>query len=115
MDDLTKCIRIMPSSGSFFTAQAPLLPVFFLGLLATRPAHEEISDGWFQQVTNTPVRSADTALGIWKWIDKDENLQLKDPVVEGKDQPVHPGQRDAWWEHLVKRVGEEEDETLYLT
>jgi hypothetical protein len=57
MDDLAKCIRIMPTSGSHFTAQAPLLPVFFLGLLATNPAHKEVSRGWFQQVTNTPVRS----------------------------------------------------------
>jgi hypothetical protein len=57
MDDLAKCIRIMPTSGQLFTAQAPLLPVFFLGLLATNPAHKEVSRAWFQQVTNTPVRS----------------------------------------------------------
>uniref|UniRef100_A0A4E9EPU3 Transcription factor domain-containing protein n=1 Tax=Gibberella zeae TaxID=5518 RepID=A0A4E9EPU3_GIBZA len=121
MDNLTKCIRIMPTSGLFFTAQAPLLPVFFLGLLATRPAHKNVSNGWFQRVTSTPVRSSvpplyDALKRIWKWIDKDKKLQLKDPVVEGRDQPVHPGQRDAWWEHLVKRVVEEEAETtLYLT
>jgi hypothetical protein len=57
MDDLAKCIRIMPTSGSYFTAQAPLLPVFFLGLLATNPTHKEVSRGWFKEVVNTPVRS----------------------------------------------------------
>lgn len=57
MNDLAKCINIMPTSGTHFTAQAPLLPVFFLGMLATDPAHREISRGWFEQVVNTPVRS----------------------------------------------------------
>jgi hypothetical protein len=47
----------MPTSGSHFTAQAPLLPVFFLGLLATEPIHKEVSMGWFEQVVQTPVRS----------------------------------------------------------
>ncbi|OBS15806.1 hypothetical protein FPOA_13415 [Fusarium poae] len=115
MDDLAKCIRIMPTSGQLFTAQAPLLPVFFLGLLATNPAHKEVSRAWFQQVTNTPVRSSvpplyNTLKRIWKWIDNDVNLQLGTTPV-----PESLGQRCPWWEHLVKRVGEEEDETLYLT
>lgn len=55
--DLAKCIRIMPTSGSHFTAQAPLLPVFLLGLLATVPDHKEVSQQWFEQVVKTPVRS----------------------------------------------------------
>ncbi|RGP67385.1 hypothetical protein FSPOR_6041 [Fusarium sporotrichioides] len=115
MDDLAKCIRIMPTSGSHFTAQAPLLPVFFLGLLATNPAHKEVSRGWFQQVTNTPVRSSvpplyDALKRIWKWIDSDVNLQLEPTPV-----PESLGQRYPWWEHLVKRVLEEEDETLCPT
>ncbi|KAM0293679.1 hypothetical protein ACHAPM_011563 [Fusarium culmorum] len=115
MDNLAKCIRIMPTSGQFFTAQAPLLPVFFLGLLATNPAHKEVSRAWFQQVTNTPVRSSvpplyDTLTRIWKWIDNDVNLQLGTIYV-----PESLGQRYPWWEHLVKRVADEEDETLCLT
>lgn len=57
MTDLAKCIRIMPTSGSHFTAQAPLLPVFFLGLLATDPDHKWVSQAWFEQVVQTPVRS----------------------------------------------------------
>lgn len=47
----------MPTSGSQFTAQAPLLPVFFLGLLATHPDHKMVSRNWFEAVVMTPVRS----------------------------------------------------------
>lgn len=47
----------MPTSGSHFTAQAPLLPVFFLRLLATKPVHKDVSMDWFEQVVQTPVRS----------------------------------------------------------
>jgi hypothetical protein len=57
LEDLSKCIRIMPTSGSHFTAQAPLLPVFFLGLLATDPKHKSVSKDWFEKVVETPVRS----------------------------------------------------------
>ncbi|KAL6917982.1 hypothetical protein FSHL1_009411 [Fusarium sambucinum] len=115
LDDLAKCIRIMPTSGTHFTAQAPLLPVFFLGLLATNPAHKEVSRGWFQQVTNTPVRSSVPPLyealkRIWDWIDSDVNLQLDPTPI-----PESLGKRYPWWEHLVERVLEEEDETLCPT
>ncbi|GKU09921.1 unnamed protein product, partial [Fusarium langsethiae] len=106
--------------GPNFTAQAPLLPVFFLGLLATRPAHKEVSKGWFEQVIDTPVRSSVPPLyealeRIWKWIDSDAKLQLKESVGEREAKPVHPGGREAWWEYLVKRAVEEADETLCLT
>lgn len=57
MDDLMSCIRIMPTSGSIFTAQAPLFPVFLLGILATEPRHKILSRKWFESVTRTPVRS----------------------------------------------------------
>lgn len=55
--DLAKCITIMPTSGSHFTAQAPLFPVFLLGLLGTVPAHKDVAIGWFENVVRTPVRS----------------------------------------------------------
>ncbi|KGQ02538.1 hypothetical protein BBAD15_g12251 [Beauveria bassiana D1-5] len=55
--DLAKCISIMPTSGFIFTAQAPLLPVFLLGLLATVEEHVLVADAWFQHVIETPVRS----------------------------------------------------------
>ena len=57
LDDLAKCIAIMPTSGSHFTAQAPLFPVFLLGVLATVPEHEAISSNWFDEVLQTQVRS----------------------------------------------------------
>ncbi|KAH7228559.1 fungal-specific transcription factor domain-containing protein [Fusarium redolens] len=57
LEDLAKCIKIMPTSGSHFTAQAPLLPVFFLGILATKPEHKAIAEDWFEEVVLTPVRS----------------------------------------------------------
>lgn len=55
--DLAKCITIMPTSGSHFTAQAPLFPVFLLGLLGSVPAHKDVAIGWFENVVRTPVRS----------------------------------------------------------
>lgn len=57
LGDLARCIRIMPTSGSHFTAQAPLLPVFFLGMLATEPDHKRVAEAWFDDVVQTPVRS----------------------------------------------------------
>ncbi|RGP66204.1 hypothetical protein FLONG3_8933 [Fusarium longipes] len=115
MEDLAKCIRIMPTSGSHFTAQAPLLPVFFLGLLAVNPMHKQVSRAWFEEVVNTPVRSSVPPLyealkRIWKWIDSDANLQCEPTPV-----PESLGQRPPWWEYLVKRIVEEEEETLCLT
>lgn len=57
INDLAKSISIMPTSGRVFTAQAPLLPVFLLGLLATESDHVEVAHTWFQSVIRTPVRS----------------------------------------------------------
>ncbi|KAG5946086.1 hypothetical protein E4U53_006633 [Claviceps sorghi] len=58
LDDLAQCITIMPTSGMQFTAQAPLFPVFFLGILATLPEHRATSQKWFEEVLQTPVRSS---------------------------------------------------------
>lgn len=57
LGDLAKSIAIMPTSGAVFTAQAPLLPVFLLGLLATVDEHLQVATFWFEQVIRTPVRS----------------------------------------------------------
>lgn len=54
---LAKCISIMPTSGHHFTAQAPLFPVFLLGMLATVAEHAKIAQAWFDNVTSAPVRS----------------------------------------------------------
>ncbi|KAM0243363.1 hypothetical protein ACHAPO_000208 [Fusarium lateritium] len=47
---------------------------------------------------------------IWDWIDSDVNLQLDPTPI-----PESLGKRYPWWEHLVERVLEEEDETLCPT
>lgn len=57
LEYLAKCISIMPTSGSHFTAQAPLFPVFLLGLLSTVRKHRAVAIGWFENVVETPVRS----------------------------------------------------------
>ncbi|RBR05201.1 uncharacterized protein FIESC28_11411 [Fusarium coffeatum] len=115
MELLAKCIRIMPTSGSCFTAQAPLLPVFFLGLLSTTLEHRDVSQRWFERVSEESVRSSVRLLykalkRIWKWIDVDPELQ-HNPTPVADDL----GKRDAWWETLVKKVGEQEGQTLCLT
>ncbi|KAJ4244195.1 hypothetical protein NW762_014576 [Fusarium torreyae] len=63
LNDLAQCIRILPTSGSVFTAQAPLLPVFLVGMLATHQDHKSVSKGWFEKVVQTPARS----VSEWKW------------------------------------------------
>ncbi|KAG7423516.1 hypothetical protein Forpi1262_v015282 [Fusarium oxysporum f. sp. raphani] len=115
LDDLARCIRIMPTSGSHFTAQAPLLPVFFLGLLATVPKHKAVSKKWFEQVVQTPVRSSVPPLyealkRIWKWIDKEVKVQ---PEPNALSKAI--GKRCSWWEQLVAKVYAKEKETLCLT
>ncbi|KAF4965875.1 hypothetical protein FZEAL_10723 [Fusarium zealandicum] len=113
--DLAKCIRIMPTSGSHFTAQAPLLPVFFLGMLGTDPDHKNTSRDWFEQVVKTPVRSSVPPLyhalvRIRAWIDTDVEIP-PDPTSLTRSI----GKRYPWWEHLVAIVHEKEEETLCLT
>ncbi|RFU79210.1 zinc finger protein [Trichoderma arundinaceum] len=114
--DLAKCIEIMPTSGSIFTAQAPLFPVFLLGMLATVDRHVIVAQTWFENVTSTPVRSSVPPLyealkRIWSWIDHEPSLMLWDDD-ELEEQVGH---RDPWWEHLVARVLESEDQILCLT
>ncbi|KAG7407983.1 hypothetical protein Forpi1262_v018081 [Fusarium oxysporum f. sp. raphani] len=115
LEDLAKCIRIMPTSGYHFTAQAPLLPVFFLGLLATKSEHKAVSRDWFEQVVSTPVRSSvpplyETLKRIWKWIDDEVEIP-----PEPTSLPKSMGERCPWWEHLIAKVLNEEEETLCLT
>ncbi|KAL7951701.1 fungal-specific transcription factor domain-containing protein [Trichoderma barbatum] len=116
LNDLAKCINIMPTSGYNFTAQAPLFPVFLLGMLATVSGHVSVAQTWFEKVTSTPVRSSvpplyDALKRIWMWIDAEPALM---PPVNGKlDEDI--GKRFPWWEHLVKRVQDNETETLCLT
>ncbi|RSL78767.1 hypothetical protein CEP52_017604, partial [Fusarium oligoseptatum] len=100
MDDLARCIRIIPTSGPYFTAQAPLVPVFILSLLAINPDHKKVSQTWFGQVLKTPVRSnvpllLESLKCTWCWIDKD----IKTPALP-EDLPEAIRERDPWWEKL---------------
>ncbi|UNI22670.1 hypothetical protein JDV02_008536 [Purpureocillium takamizusanense] len=115
MSDLAACIKVMPTSGFQFTAQAPLFPVFLLGLLATRPSHRAASKTWFDEVVSTPVRSSVPPLyealqRIWQWID---NVIAITTSTSVEAEPI--GHRFAWWEQLVAEVTDRENEVLCLT
>ncbi|KAK4073097.1 transcriptional regulator family: Fungal Specific TF [Purpureocillium lilacinum] len=106
LDNLAACIRVMPTSGFKFTAQAPLFPVFLLGVVATRPDHRMTSKTWFDEVVSTPVRSSVPPLyralrRIWQWVDGVEGVAIT--------------KRVSWWELLVEEVSEREEEMLCLT
>lgn len=56
---LSYIIRRMPCVGELFTAQAPFLPVWILGLLSTEPEHRAVADRWFNTVISaTDCRSS---------------------------------------------------------
>ncbi|POR34629.1 Uncharacterized protein TPAR_05173 [Tolypocladium paradoxum] len=115
LSDLARCIHIMPTSGYQFTAQAPLFPVFLLGMLATHPNHRKVSQTWFDEVVSTPVRSSvpplyDALQRIWQWIDTEIELPSSTTLDQG---PI--GFRYPWWEHLVLQVNDRESEVLCLT
>ncbi|GJN82165.1 hypothetical protein PLIIFM63780_005702 [Purpureocillium lilacinum] len=115
LSDLAGCIKVMPTSGFQFTAQAPLFPVFLLGMLATKSSHRAASKTWFDEVVSTPVRSSVPPLyealqRIWQWID--DMIAVTTPTsVEA--EPI--GLRFAWWEQLVEEVANRENEVLCLT
>lgn len=48
---------------------------------------------------------------IWTWIDSEPDLS---PETHG-ELPDHIGRRRPWWERLVLRVQEREQEVLCLT
>ncbi|KJZ78614.1 hypothetical protein HIM_02005 [Hirsutella minnesotensis 3608] len=114
LSDLARCIRIMPTSGYQFTAQAPLFPVFLLGMLGTAAEHRNVSRHWFDEVVSTPVRSSVPPLyevlqRIWQWID----IEIEPPA--SVELANHIGLRHAWWEQLVREVDRRENEVLCLT
>ena len=116
IEDLANCIAVMPTSGTHFTAQAPLFPVFLLGIMSATEEHRAVSRNWFDEVLRTPVRSSVPPLfaalqQVWGWIDNVIPCPA-DPVTDA-EQPIH--QRRAWWEELVHRVLRDEQEILCLT
>ncbi|KAL3952866.1 hypothetical protein ACCO45_012809 [Purpureocillium lilacinum] len=112
---LATCVRVMPTSGFQFTAQAPLFPVFLLGLLATCHHHKAVSQTWFDEVVSTPVRSSVPPLyealqRIWLWIGVEIELPTGGDVNK---LAIHD--RIPWWEQLVKQVTMREKDFLCLT
>ncbi|KAJ6436929.1 zinc finger-like protein [Purpureocillium lavendulum] len=115
LKDLAMCVKLMPTSGFHFTAQAPLFPVFLLGMLATSQDHRMVSNTWFDEVVSTPVRSSVPPLyqslqRIWLWMDVDIEPS---PTWFVDAMPI--GRRTSWWERLVDQVYKREKELLCLT
>ncbi|RSL45437.1 hypothetical protein CEP54_014266, partial [Fusarium duplospermum] len=66
--------------------QAPLLPAFMLDLLANDTHHKKVSQEWFKQVIDTPVRSSVPLLlqsltRIWRWTDSDIKMPALPEVL----------------------------------
>ncbi|KAF6813820.1 hypothetical protein CSOJ01_04385 [Colletotrichum sojae] len=92
-------IRVMPTSGVFFTAQAPFFPVFLLGVVAVEEEHVKCALDWFTKVTAAGCRSSvppafDALKKIRRWMltgVKDVPLPLEERLRN----------RYAWWEDVV--------------
>ncbi|KAH7199091.1 uncharacterized protein B0J16DRAFT_393191 [Fusarium flagelliforme] len=83
LEALAKCIQAVPTSGPYFTANAPILPVFLLGLLSAK--NKGVAQDWFERVLQVPVRSKQ----IWP---------------SAKNLPYLIQEREPWWEKLVDRL-----------
>ncbi|KAH7303570.1 fungal-specific transcription factor domain-containing protein [Stachybotrys elegans] len=110
LQDLCLCIRAMPTQGNYFTAQAPLFPVFLLWLLASTEDHRSAADDWFQAVVNAPMRSSVRPLfeGL-----KRIREHWTPPTCDHLPPAIR--NRQAWWESLVKKILEQQDERFCLT
>jgi len=118
LEDLHHCIRVQPTEGDLFTTEAPLYPVFLLGLLSTpeNPHHRSTSQKWMVTVTGNTRRSTASPLRTalekaWDWIDRDQLFTPPEPSA------LHPEiwQRPAWWETMVHRISRDERRLLCLT
>ncbi|KAF9876278.1 hypothetical protein CkaCkLH20_06221 [Colletotrichum karsti] len=101
---LAATIRVMPTSGCMFTAQAPFFPVFLLGIVAVEKDHCECAMEWFEAVIETKCRSSvppayDALVEIRQWM----STNIKDAP-----QPIPDRIRDryAWWEDVVDHVAQ---------
>ncbi|QKD61332.2 fungal-specific transcription factor domain-containing protein [Fusarium oxysporum Fo47] len=95
---LAKCIQAVPASGLFFTANAPILPVFILGLLSVK--NRGVAQDWFETVLQVPVRSTvppiyEALKRTWEW---------KQIWPSAKNLPRLIQEREPWWEKLVDRL-----------
>jgi hypothetical protein len=63
---LVECVRRMPSTGTLFTSQSPLFPVFVMGFVAVDEEERDVARKWFETVL-----SCDTSRSVgllWKSI-----------------------------------------------
>ncbi|KAH7190446.1 fungal-specific transcription factor domain-containing protein [Fusarium oxysporum] len=98
LEALAKCIQAVPASGLFFTANAPVLPVFILGLLSVK--NRGIAQDWFERVLQVPVRSTvppiyEALKRTWEW---------KQIWPSARSLPRLIREREPWWEKLVDRL-----------
>jgi hypothetical protein len=47
---LVECVRRMPSTGTLFTSQSPLFPVFIMGFVAVDEDDRDVARKWFETV-----------------------------------------------------------------
>jgi hypothetical protein len=47
---LVECVRRMPSTGTLFTSQSPLFPVFIMGFVAIDEEDRDVARTWFETV-----------------------------------------------------------------
>lgn len=125
LGDLAKCISIMPTSGSLFTAQAPLLPVLLLGLLATEEDHLKAALVWFEQVCQTPISSVSPLIprimpvanrtvrrqsvpSLYEALKQTRSLMSDKMPLSWPDTPLPPiiADREAWFEKMIKFVAD---------
>ncbi|KAF5526323.1 hypothetical protein CGCA056_v003627 [Colletotrichum aenigma] len=100
--NLAATIRVMPTSGYMFTAQAPFFPVFLLGVVAVEEEHSKCALDWFESVTETKCRSSvppayEALKKTREWMASnvhDAPLPIPDRIVD----------RHGWWEDVVDHV-----------
>ncbi|GKT46568.1 uncharacterized protein ColSpa_06749 [Colletotrichum spaethianum] len=103
VSELVRCVRVMPTSGTFFTAQAPFFPVFLLGIVAIHEAHVQCALGWFQSVISTSCRSSvppafQSLERIRAWMAHN----IRDGSIP--ELPRRISERYPWWETLVSHI-----------
>lgn len=132
LETLAMIIGYLPSDGEHFTAQAPIIPAFILGLLGT---DEQVGGvrRWVERVVRVPTRSVSffftpdlpaldmltslstipaiyqVLLRLWRRLDEIRFIARGFGAI-----PVDIHNRYAWWEDLVRIVREESQGELCL-
>jgi hypothetical protein len=104
-----------------FTAQAPFLPVFLLGFLATNDSDRTVAKNWFETViTATSCRSVSTSHTVaspalsrsqsvppaWEALQRIQ--QWMDVEIVDSDETPDFEYREPWWEAVVARLNKTE-------